>query len=180
MYNIHIDMMGVYAMPELSQTLLACRTLLREVTPLSGDCGAVCGGACCRSLEGEETGMLLFPGEAAYYDGLPGYTVRESAAGSLLICSGRCERDDRPLSCRLFPLLPVLREDGVKVAVDLRARVICPLAAQGRRAMRSEMVEAVRACGRLLAEDPEQRPFLEALTRMQDEMKTLMQTFGGR
>lgn len=167
-------------MRELPQTIRECRELLQEVTPLTGDCGGVCGGACCRSLEGDETGMLLFPGEDAYYTGLDGYAVKPSALGPLLVCSGGCDRADRPLSCRLFPLLPVLRPDGVKVAVDLRARAVCPLAAQGRRAMRSDMIEAVRAVGRLLAEDPVQRPFLEALTRQQDELKALISTFGGR
>lgn len=167
-------------MRELSQTLAQCRMLLADVTPLKVDCGGVCGGACCRSLEGDETGMLLFPGEDAYYAGLAGYTVKSSALGPLLVCSGRCERADRPLSCRLFPLLPVLRSDGVKVAVDLRARAVCPLAMQGRRAMRTDMIEAVRAVGQLLAQDPEQRPFLIRLTAQQDDMKALLSTFGGR
>ncbi len=45
------------------------REILAEVTPLKTDCGKVCGARCCRSLEGEETGMLLFPGEEAYYAG---------------------------------------------------------------------------------------------------------------
>ena len=45
--------------------LFAARKILEEVTPLKADCGRVCGAACCASLEGEETGMLLFPGEEA-------------------------------------------------------------------------------------------------------------------
>lgn len=167
-------------MPGMNETIAACRELLEQLTPLKSDCGAVCGGACCHSLEGEETGMLLFPGEEIIYEGKTGYRVVPAEMGRLLICSGRCERGERPLSCRLFPLLPVLREDGVKVAVDLRAGTVCPLARQGRRAMDPAFVDAVRACGRLLAEDPAQRPFLEKLTAMQDDLKTLRQKFGGR
>ena len=62
--------------------------------------------------------MLLFPGEEAYYANLPGYRLLPTAQGTLLICSGQCDRADRPLSCRLFPLLPVVREGGVKVAME--------------------------------------------------------------
>lgn len=167
-------------MKALPDTIRACRALLLDVTPLTSDCGSICGGACCRTLEGDETGMLLFPGEEGYYEGRAGYEIRPAALGLMVLCAGRCARDDRPLSCRLFPLLPVLRGDEVKVAVDLRARAVCPLAAHGRRGMRPEMVEAVREVGRLLALDPRQRPFLEALTRQQDELRTLMDTFGGR
>lgn len=167
-------------MPALPETLAACRALLETLTPLTGDCGAVCGGACCRSLEGDETGMLLFPGEEACYAGRDDYTVRPSALGPVLLCHGQCDRSERPLSCRLFPLLPVLRGEDVKVAMDLRARAVCPLARHGVRGVQSEMVEAVRACGRLLADDPDQRPFLEKLTAQQDELKALMTTFGGR
>ena len=167
-------------MPGNKEAVAACRALLDSLTPLKSDCGAVCGGACCRSLEGEETGMLLFPSEEVYYEGRPDYRIVPAELGKLLICSGRCERGDRPLSCRLFPLLPVLREDGVKVATDLRAGAVCPLAQRGRKAMDPAFVEAVRDCGRLLAEDPAQRPFLEKLTAMQDDLKALRQTFGGR
>ena len=39
------------------------RALLENLTPLRTDCGKVCGSACCKSLDAEETGMLLFPGE---------------------------------------------------------------------------------------------------------------------
>lgn len=123
--------------------------------------------------------MLLFPGEATYYEQLPGYTVRHAAAGDLLTCSGTCHREDRPLSCRLFPLLPVLRADGVKVAMDLRAKTVCPLARQGRSALRPEFVEAVRACGQLLAGDESQHKFLLRLTAIQDDLRALQAQFGG-
>ena len=122
--------------------------------------------------------MLLFPGEEAYYTSLPGYRLLDTEQGTLLICDGRCERADRPLSCRLFPLLPLLREDGVKVATDLRARAVCPLARQGKDALLPEFVAAVRQAGRMLAEDEEQRAFLARLTRQQDELKALRRQFG--
>ena len=95
----------------------------------------------------------------------------------LLICSGRCDRADRPLSCRLMPLIPLVREDGIKVATDLRAKPVCPLARQGKDALSPEFVAAVREAGRILAEDDAQRAFLVRLTQQQDELKALRNQF---
>lgn len=159
--------------------LMEARALLAAQTPLNGDCGAVCGGACCRPLPGEETGMLLFPGEERFYEGVPGYAILPAALGSLLVCDGHCDRAMRPLSCRLFPLLPVLRPEGVRVAVDARARAVCPLARQGRRAMSADFVAAVRQCGELLAADAVQRAFLLRLTEEQDALREMQRRFEG-
>ena len=123
--------------------------------------------------------MLLFPGEEEEYLEKPGWTVRETAAGLLAVCPGRCERDERPLACRIFPLLPVLRDDGVKAAADQRARAVCPLLKQGIRGMDPAFTEAVRETGRMLAEVPEERAFLEKLTEEQDELKALREKLGG-
>lgn len=160
------------------KTVMNARALLASVTPLRTDCGLTCGGACCQSLPGETTGMLLFPGEEACYASLPEYQLIPTDHGTLLVCPGRCRREDRPLSCRLFPLLPLVREDGVKVATDLRARAVCPLAKQGKDALLPEFVEAVRQAGRMLAEDEAQRDFLLQLTRQQDALKALRKQFG--
>lgn len=156
------------------------RDLLRDVTPLRTDCGLVCGGACCRSLPGEETGMLLFPGEAARYADRPGYRVQSTAAGELLICDGHCDREDRPLSCRLFPLLPVVRDGDARVAMDARARAVCPLAAHGVRGLSEAFVETVRQAGRRLLTDEKQRAFLLRLTREQDELRATRRRFEGK
>jgi len=164
---------------DLPVILYRARALFDDLTPLATDCGRLCAGRCCQPMEGENTGMLLFPGEAAYYEDLPDYAVKSTPAGMLLTCSGTCHREDRPLSCRLFPLLPVLRADGIKVATDLRAKPVCPLARQGKNALCQEFVEAVRTCGQLLAEDAEQRRFLAKLTAQQDDLKALRDQFGG-
>jgi len=161
----------------LPEYLERARALLENVTPLHTDCGMTCGGACCRPMEGEMTGMLLFPGEEAYYEGREGYRMTATDHGVLLICSGRCDRADRPLSCRLMPLIPVLRDDGVKVATDLRAKTVCPLARQGKDALSPEFVSAVREVGHILAEDEVQRTFLVKLTQQQDELKALRNQF---
>ena len=161
----------------LPDILARARALLENVTPLKTDCGLLCSGLCCRPMEGEMTGMLLFPGEEAYYEGREGYRMTATDHGTLLICSGRCNRADRPLSCRLMPLIPLIREDGVKVATDLRAKTVCPLSRQGKDALNPEFVAAVRQVGRILAEDEAQRAFLIQLTKNQDELKALRNQF---
>ena len=161
----------------LPEVLARARGILEDLTPLKTDCGLTCNGACCRPMEAEMTGMLLFPGEEAYYEGREGYRMTKTGQGTLLICSGRCDRADRPLSCRLMPLIPVLREDGIKVATDLRAKTVCPLARQGKDALDPDFVSAVRQVGRILAEDEAQRAFLIQLTKHQDELKALRNQF---
>ena len=152
----------------------AAREKLKNVTPLKRDCGRVCGARCCRPLEGEETGMLLFPGEAEAYAGKAGFEVRKTARGDLLICSGICDREDRPLSCRLFPLLPVIGDDGkVRAVTDLRAKAVCPLARQGKSAMDPAFADAVCEAGEILAAEDEQAVFLEMLEEEQIELKEL-------
>ena len=152
----------------------AAREKLNKATPLKRDCGRVCGARCCRPLEGEETGMLLFPGEAEAYAGKAGFEVRKTARGDLLLCSGTCDRDDRPLSCRLFPLLPVIGDDGkVRAVTDLRAKAVCPLARQGKSAVDPDFAEAVREAGEILAAEDEQAIFLDVLAEEQEELKRL-------
>ena len=152
----------------------AAREILNQVTPLKRDCGRVCGARCCRSMEGEETGMLLFPGEAEAYAGKSGWEIRKTARGDLLLCSGTCDREERPLSCRLFPLLPLIGDDGrIRVVTDLRARAVCPLARQGKNSMDPAFTEAVRRAGEILAAKEEQAVFLDMLEEEQEELKEL-------
>ena len=163
----------------MDDALFSAREKLNYVTPLKRDCGKVCGARCCRSCEGEETGMLLFPGEEALYRDQEGWRILDTAAGKMVVCSGVCDRDERPLACRMFPLIPVIREGKIRAAVDRRARVVCPLARQGIRAMDPSFTEAVREAGEVLAADEAQCRMLEALTAEQDEIRQLMEKLGG-
>ena len=95
-----------------------------------------------------------------------------------MICPGECNRAERPLSCRLFPLLPLPREDGsIRVATDLRAKAVCPLARQGKTAMDPAFIEAVREAGELLVQSEEQALFLDVLEAEQAELKELRNQF---
>ena len=67
----------------------------------------------------------------------------------------------------------------VKAAGDQRAKAVCPLLKQGIRGMDPAFIDAVKEAGRILAEDPEQRRFMERLTEEQDELKTLREKLGG-
>lgn len=163
----------------MDDVLFFAREKLNHVTPLKRDCGRVCGARCCRSCEGEETGMLLFPGEETLYRDREGWRILDTDSGKLVICPGECNREERPLSCRLFPLLPVIRNGVVRAAMDQRARAVCPLARQGIRAVDPAFAEAVREAGGLLAGDEAQRRMLERLTAEQDELRQLREKLGG-
>ena len=162
----------------MDTTVSAAREKLNTVTPLKKDCGRVCGARCCRPLDGEETGMLLFPSEAEAYAGKEGWRIRKIPRGELILCPGRCDREDRPLACRLFPLLPLIGDDGkIRVVTDQRARAVCPLARQGKSAMDPAFIDAVREAGELLVQSDEQAAFLDMLAEEQKELKELRDQF---
>lgn len=162
----------------MNDTLKKAREMLEEITPLKTDCGRCCGAACCADTGDGENGMLLFPGEEELYEGAEGYRVLPAALGKLLVCSGKCERTERPLGCRIFPMLPVIREGQVRAVTDLRAKGICPLARQGKSALDPEFIRTVQEAGELLAKDESQRLFLEKLTAEQDELREIRKKLG--
>ena len=147
--------------------LLTARKLTMEATPLRSDCGLVCGCACCQPDETGQGGMLLFPGEEQLYREKLGFTIAPDASlgisALLLTCEGRCDRNDRPLSCRIFPLLPRLKEGQVRVVRDRRGFEVCPLLPSGLSAFDPGFTAAVRAAGEVLYAVGEYRRFLDAL-----------------
>ena len=164
----------------MDATLQEARERLMMPTPLKRDCGRVCGARCCRPLEGEKTGMLLFPGEEEAYAGRAGWKLRETAMGLMVICSGACEREERPLACRMFPLLPLPERTGeIRAVIDRRAGAVCPLARQGIQTMDPAFLRAVREAGEILAADPRQAVFLKTLAEEQEELKELQKRLGG-
>ena len=156
------------------EAVMAARELLGGVTPLKRDCGRWCGGACCQSDEDGQGGMLLFPGEEKLYADLPpGFSLEKNdqvlPGALLLVCSGSCDRDARPLSCRLFPLLPTRR--GARM--DRRAWAVCPLMESGKQGLNPDFVQAVEQAGRLLYAHPAHAAFLDALHRYNEQLKML-------
>lgn len=127
-------------------------SMLGDATPLKKDCGRLCRGRCCKG--DDETGMLLFPGEAEICR--ENGEIKKGADGhDYLICGGVCNRETRPLSCRIFPLFPLVTvNDGtvsVEAVTDIRAERICPLASGSSPDRRFRT--AVRRCGKVLASD---------------------------
>lgn len=150
------------------RAVLAARELLADLTPLKADCGRLCAGACCQG--DEETGMLLFPGEEALYGDCAfarvvptGFSLGHTPA-LLLVCDGHCDRKNRPLACRLFPLFLHFRADGASVLrMDARARAVCPLTGYGMQALDPAFKDAARRAYDLLLGDAACAAYLRAL-----------------
>ena len=148
--------------------VLDARALLERVTPLKADCGRLCAGACCQG--DESNGMLLFPGEEALYEGcafarvIPASFSLAGRDALLLVCDGECERKNRPLACRLFPLFLKFTSDGsTRVCIDTRAHAVCPLCDYGLDALDPAFRDAARQAYDLLLGDEECQAYLEAL-----------------
>ncbi len=112
--------------------------LFDKSTPIAADCGQLCEKACCK---GDDCGMFLFPAEEQVYKLLnPDWIKIEKTDFSysyggktfytpLALCTSECDRYQRPLACRIFPLTPYVNSDGtLEIIVDPRAKSICPLA----------------------------------------------------
>ena len=107
---------------------------LQNITPLKKDCGLLCSGACCKDGE-EKTGMLLFPCEERLLSNVSFAQIEESnceygenETAKLFFCNGSCDRKFRPLACRIFPLMPYLKDDKLTLIMNPMAKNICPLA----------------------------------------------------
>lgn len=132
------------------------RAILGNLTPLRRDCGWLCGKACCRG--DQTTGMRLFPHETSVL------TQIETADGGILAtCNGTCDRAERPLACRIFPLFPYIHEDGhISAELDLRGMRVCPMITYCDIIhFDPDFLQAVRKVGRLLSHDPELYAFLK-------------------
>lgn len=160
--------------PIMNNLLERAYALLETCTPLTADCGEVCGGRCCRESADSE-GMLLFPGEETLL-AADGFCIRPADGGYLLTCSGTCDRSRRPLACRIFPLFPYVTVDGhIKAVYDPRGYRMCPLVRECAHVpLDRDFVRAVRRAGRLLMADPAQAAFLRQNSREIDELNRLV------
>ena len=146
----------------VEKTLKKVYKILDNVTPLKEDCGKLCSGECCKG--DIDTGMLLFPGEEKFFEGNSNFEIKKTSDGkNILVCSGRCDRKLRPVSCRIFPLFPVLADGRIYVLDDPRARGICPLLYDEMK-LSKKFERRVAKAGKLLAENEETSAFLKTLT----------------
>lgn len=154
------------------EILINARALLGGLTPMLTDCGQLCGAACCRPDEDGQGGVYLFPGEEALLEPCAWGRVEPSPFAPMLTCGGPCDRERRPLACRIFPLTPVRGKSGRwTVRMDVRARAMCPLVRSGIGGLDPDFVRAARDALRLIARDPEGDAFLEKWVALEEEYR---------
>lgn len=134
------------------------KALLADTSPLSADCGVLCGNRCCSGTEND--GMLLFPGETT------DFYVKTMGERQLAVCNGSCNRNDRPLSCMIFPFFPIIDGKGrIKVEFDYRGVSVCPLIENSDKVLfNKKFIKSLKKAGKMLAKDPDCRRFLEEIT----------------
>ena len=140
--------------------------LLKNVTPLKADCGQLCDKKCCHG--DSRTGMLLFPDEETTL------TVIEQNGRRLAVCDGTCRRNERPLSCRIFPFFPVA--DGRKIIVkpDWRGINVCPMIGHSDEIIfNKRFLRRVRKTGNLLVKDPECAKFIKEISEEINEIEKI-------
>ena len=169
------------ALSSQKELLLQAYRMLENVTPLNIDCGMLCGHACCKG--DDHTGMWLFPGEEALLKDSPDFEIlpcKDNAGYPMVVCKGRCDRELRPLSCRIFPLFPLVKETEkggitIEVIADPRARIVCPLREKSSMTTLFQL-RMRRAAVKLLA-DPELRAYMLETSAFLEELREFQKMF---
>ena len=124
--------------------------------------------------------MMLFPQEERLYahqgtwmELLPSALLFGGSPVPLLTCRVPCPRRHRPLSCRIFPLVPYVKAGRLTVRMDVRARPLCPLFDSGLKGLDADFVAAVKDALRILWADETHREFLLTLTEHLKEYEWL-------
>ncbi len=159
----------------MKNIILGAYERLYHRTPLGFyNCGRLCDGLCCR---GDCKGMWLYPGEEELFMNKEGFEVCETEGNygyPMVICSGECNRAERPLACRIFPLFPLVYEvDGnlnFEVIYDPRANM-CPLAVK-KEPLDPVFIKEVRKTARYLANDKE---ILEYMMKVSEEIIEILE-----
>lgn len=142
------------------------------------DCGKLCNKRCCRGSTAD--GMFLYPGEESFYQEVNWAHIEpqvEPVTGhslSLLVCSGSCPREKRPLACRTFPLLPSITKQGAfELRLDRRGILVCPLVqAESLNLFHPAFLRRAKRAWRLLLKDPKIYEFCFAFSRQWEKMET--------
>ena len=154
--------------------------ILGDKTPLAGkDCGKLCGGACCEG--DDETGMYLYPFEDvmfskkdSWYRIITSDFTYDNEKVDILTCPGMCNRNERPLACRIFPLAPFRKgkKDKLSIIIDPRSFSLCPLSQREYvKMMDSNFYHRVECVFRFLNQfDPIAR-FIEEMSFQMDDYR---------
>lgn len=143
--------------------------IMGKLTPLTVDCGVLCGCACCKG--DERTGMRLFPFEESELN-----VIVTEDKNRLAVCDGTCDRSKRPLSCMIFPFFPTIDDRGkIYVELDYRAQRLCPIVDHYDELLFDpKFLKAVKKVGKILAKDDECKKFLEESTAEIDTYKSFL------
>lgn len=155
-----------------ARTYRAIYRLLDRVSPVDYDCGTLCGAACCmvESSEDMEMGIYLLPGEDKVHsraesdyrwteESTEEFDFPESWKGKVffLHCMNppHCHRQQRPLQCRTFPLLPHLTAEDELIMIydDTELPYQCPLIDR-EIPLNDDFVKATHTVWKHLIRDP--------------------------
>lgn len=151
----------------------SCYSQLRKITPLDFDCGKICNGKCCKG--DEKTGMIIFPGEEKFID--ENLKIFKNADGDMVaVCSGSCDRNKRPLSCRIYPLFPLLTEKEGKTTIEVifDYRADCPIT-KGEYNINRKFKKAVKRVGKYLLLNEETKEYYKEVSQLQTDYIELIE-----
>ena len=106
-------------------------------------------------------------------------TLKKNEAGeNVAVCDGVCDRNKRPLACRIFPFFPTIDGKGkIFVELDYRAVRLCPMVEHcDEIVFNKKFFSALKKVGKILAKDPVCREFLFNATA---EIDTYYEFFKG-
>ena len=139
---------------------------LENVTPVKFDCGKICNKKCCKGNDND--GMLLFPGEEELFSDNSNFEIYYDSRYecTAIRCKGFCNRNERPLSCRIFPYLIYTDEKSGNhaVAPDIRALDFCPLLIE-KYDFDRKFLRALRLASHKLCENTEISDFIQKITK---------------
>ncbi len=159
-------------------TFLAIYRLLNNVSPLSLDCGTLCGSACCsgeteisENKDSLELGIYLLPGEEKLFLGnlkndfiwtkekADNFDFPASWSGKVNFIKCKtppnCDRKYRPIQCRTFPLAPDIDENGHLSLIIFPSPLpyVCPLIKDNLK-LNQKFIKATYTVWKRLIEDP--------------------------
>ena len=158
---------------ELVKIIQDAYVIIGNLTPIkNADCGKLCDKICCK---GDKAGMLLFPGEEIIFKEIRGFYIEkieymDTLGINLLLCDGLCNRNMRPLACRIFPAAPNADENNsVTVQPDIRGRRMCPI--YDLKHVDKNFIEAVEKAFELLSKNEKIFSFMKLISDEIGELK---------
>ncbi len=155
------------------QTLIKLYEYLDNVTPLNTDCGKICNKKCCNGTN--EDGMILFPYEKDLFINNDEFTIYYDKKYQMdaIRCNGNCSRNQRPLSCRIFPFMfYTVKDNIINTAPDIRAIDFCPIL-NDKLKVNKKFFRSMRISAKLISSDYEFNNFIIKLSDLLTDFNKL-------